>query len=383
MTWVRVPLLMKKNKAKALIENVYGIADIRINGDRPWDMRVHNEGLYSRFFRDGLIALGESYMDGWWDVDELDQYFYKLRRADRAIDDHRDWRTSLAYLMQFLVNRQKGRRSYQVARRHYDLGNDLYQAMLDKRMIYSCAYWRDAHDLDEAQEAKLDLVCRKLGLAKGMRVLDIGCGWGGFAKYAAEKYGASVVGITVSQQQVDLAKELCKGLPIEIRLMDYRDVGDRFDRVVSLGMFEHVGLKNYRRYMKVVSRCLEDDGLSMLHSLGGNISTNGVQSPWMEKYIFPNSMTPSIKQIGAVIEKLFVMEDWQNFGYDYDKTLMSWYHNFNSRWNSLSSRYNNRFYRMWKYYLLASAGTLRARGAQVWQIVLSKKGVEGGYQAIR
>jgi len=374
---------MKQDKAKALIEKIYSYADIRINGDRPWDIRVRNEDLYRRFFRDGLIALGESYMDGWWDVEHLDQYFYKLRRADRSIHDHRDWRMTLQLVIQKLMNRQKGARAYQVAQRHYDLGNDLYKAMLDKRMVYSCGYWKDAKDLDQAQRDKLDLICRKLGLEKGMRVLDIGCGWGGFAKYAAEEYGVSVVGLTVSKEQAELARELCKGLSVEIRLQDYRRVQGTFDRVLSIGMFEHVGLKNYRKYMEVVHRVLTDEGLSLLHTLGGNVSSNGVQSPWMEKYIFPNSMTPSIKQIGSTVEKLFVMEDWQNFGFDYDKTLMSWFDNFNTHWDSLKSRYDERFYRMWKYYLLASAGTLRAREAQVWQIVLSKKGVEGGYRAIR
>jgi cyclopropane-fatty-acyl-phospholipid synthase len=251
--------------------------------------------------------------------------------------------------------------------------------MLDKRMVYTCGYWKDAKTLDEAQEAKLDLTCKKLNLKPGMKVLDIGCGWGSFAKYAAEKYKVKVVGITVSKEQAVLAKALCKGLPIEIRLQDYRDLNEKFDRIVSLGMFEHVGYKNYKTYMKVVHRCLKDDGLFLLHTIGGNKSVKSTD-PWIDKYIFPNSMLPSIKQMGDAIEDYFVMEDWHNFSADYDKTLMAWYNNFENSWNKLKDDYDERFHRMWRYYLLACAGTFRARKSQLWQIVLSKDGIKEGYR---
>jgi cyclopropane-fatty-acyl-phospholipid synthase len=254
--------------------------------------------------------------------------------------------------------------------------------MLDTRMIYTCAYWTKAATLDEAQENKLELTCRKLELERGMKVLDIGCGWGGFAKYAAERFGVSVTGLTVSAEQAKSARELCRGLPVEIRLLDYRQFHGQFDRVVSLGMFEHVGYKSYRVYMEKASRYLKDNGLFLLHTIGTNISSKW-NDPWIDHYIFPGSLLPSIQQIGKAIEGLFVMEDWHNFGADYDKTLMAWHQNFVNHWDDLKGRYDEIFFRMWKYYLLSCAGAFRARKNQLWQIVLSKKGVPGGYVSLR
>jgi len=248
-------------------------------------------------------------------------------------------------------------------------------------MIYSCGFWHGAENLDEAQENKLDLICRKIYLEPGMKILDIGCGWGGFAKFAAEKYGANVVGITVSKEQAEFAKINCHGLPVEIRLQDYRSLDyEKFDRIVSIGMFEHVGPRNYQAYMKAVHSCLTDNGLFLLHTIGGNKSVFSVD-PWINKYIFPGGVLPSIKQIGESIEKFFVMEDWHNFGTDYDKTLMEWYENFEKTWSDIRNQYDEKFYRMWKYYLLVCAGAFRARNIQLWQIILSKK-IFGEYKSI-
>jgi cyclopropane-fatty-acyl-phospholipid synthase len=269
-----------------------------------------------------------------------------------------------------------------VGEEHYDMGNELYKAMLDKRLTYTCGYWKNAKNLDEAQEAKLDLVCRKLNLKPGQRILDIGCGWGSFMKFAAEKYGVSCVGVTVSKEQIALGKELCKGLPVEFRLEDYRDVNEQFDHVVSLGMFEHVGYKNYDEFMQVAHRCLKDGGLFLLHTFGNPVSEKA-PDPWFHKYIFPNGMAPSIAQIGTAIEGKFIMEDWHNFGFDYSLTLKAWYDNFEAAWPSLKHLYNDRFYRMWRYYLLSLSGNFGARGFQLWQIVLSKEGVKGGYTSVR
>ena len=254
--------------------------------------------------------------------------------------------------------------------------------MLDKRLTYTCGYWRTANNLDEAQEAKLDLVCRKLGLKSGQSVLDIGGGWGSFAKFAAEKYGAKVTVVTVSKEQVELGQKLCAGWPVTFLLQDYREVKGKFDQIVSLGMIEHVGYKNYRTYMEVAERCLAADGLFLLHTIGGNESAKSTE-PWIAKYIFPNSMLPSIKQLGQSIEGLFVMEDWENFSAYYEPTLMAWFANFDRHWPELKDKYGDRFYRLWKYYLLSCAGSFRARKNQLWQIVLSKQGVPGGYKSIR
>ncbi len=373
---------MAYSTLESTIQSLLAPADIQLQGNRPWDIHIYNNALYSRVLAEGSIGLGESYMDGWWDCHALDQCFARI--LSHRITERLPLTRQLMWhiIKAKFYNLQKGRRSWNVGTHHYDLGNDLYTAMLDKRLVYTCAYWQDAHTLDSAQEAKLELVCKKLHLQPGMSVLDIGCGWGSFARYAAEKYQVRVVGITISQEQVTLARELCRHVPVEIRLQDYRDVREPFDRIVSLGMFEHVGYKNYRTYFEVAHRCLKEQGLFLLHTIGTNISTT-CGDPWLEKYIFPNSMLPSIKQIGAAIERLFVMEDWHNFSAFYDRTLIAWFTNFTAAWPLLQTRYNERFYRMWTYYLLSCAGAFRARHCQLWQIVISKGGVPGGYTSIR
>jgi cyclopropane-fatty-acyl-phospholipid synthase len=292
------------------------------------------------------------------------------------------WREIPRVLAAKILNLQTPGRSYRVGEQHYDIGNALYERMLGRRLIYSCGYWREADNLDDAQIAKIDVICRKLGLEPGMRVLDIGCGWGEAARYMAEQYGVEVVGVTISREQVDYGQRLCRDLPVDIRLQDYRSVEERFDRLVSIGMFEHVGYKNYETFMDVAARCLEPHGLFMLHTIGNNQS-NAITDPWIARYIFPNSMTPSAHQITGAAEGRFVLEDWHNFGADYDRTLMAWFANFDAHWPELAEGYGQRFYRMWKYYLLSCAGAFRARQNQLWQIVLSPSGVPGGYRSIR
>ncbi|MBW2649357.1 MAG: cyclopropane fatty acyl phospholipid synthase [Deltaproteobacteria bacterium] len=367
---------MKTFKQQA--ERLLGDVDVKINGTRPWDMKVHNERLYRRVLSQGSMGLGEAYMDGWWDCDRLDEFFHKIlsEGLDKKV---RDWKVVIQHLRATLLNLQRKSRAFHIGEHHYDMGNELYKSMLDKRMAYSCACWKNAKTLDQAQEAKLDLVAGKIGLKEGMKVLDIGCGWGSLARYAAEKYGAEVVGITVSKEQVRLGRELCSGLPVEIRLHDYRDVDEKFDHIVSLGMIEHVGQKNYRTFMEMVHRCLKDDGLFLLHTIGGNKSVKKTD-PWINKYIFPNGMLPSIKQLGKAFEGLFVVENWQNYGTDYDRTLIAWFENFDRNWDKIKHIYDKRFYRMWKYYLLSCAGSFRARKNQLWQIVLSKKGSKDGWK---
>lgn len=367
---------------EAVAKNLLSKADITINGNKPWDIAVHNNELYTRAIGQGSIGLGESYMDGWWDCQALDQFFFKIFRADLIHHVPINLNTIFAVIKSKLMNLQSKARAFQVGEQHYDLGDDLFKAMLDSRMIYSCAYWKKAKNLEQAQEHKLDLICRKLDLKPGMKMLDIGCGWGGLALYAAKNYKVSVVGVTISKEQAKYAQEITKGYPVEIRLQDYRDIDETFDRIVSVGMFEHVGYKNYQIFMNACHKMLKDDGLFLLHTIGGNQSyTTG--DDWINKYIFTNGMLPSIAQIGKTLEGLFVMEDWHNFGADYDKTLMAWDANFEKNWPQLQSKYGDRFYRMWKYYLLSCAGLFRARNIQLWQIVLSKKGVLGGYESVR
>ena len=365
---------MAEKGAKEIVETLLQEAGISTSGNNPYDISIHNEEFYPRLLCDGALGLGESYMDGWWDCEAIDQLLDKARRA--ALHERmRGNGTKVAwhYLKSKVLNLQNCSRAFQVAEKHYDVGNDLYEFMLGKTMAYTSAYWREADTLDEAQEAKLDLVCRKLNLEPGMTVLELGCGFGSFAIYAAKNYGVSVKGVTVSKEQVKWAQKQSKGLPVKIELADYRNVTGTYDRVISIGVMEHVGYKNYRSYMETVYRTLKNDGIAFIHTIGGNRSVTAADA-WTSKYIFPNGMIPSVTQLAEAMESLFVMEDWHNFGPDYDRTLMAWHENFERAWPQLRDNYGQRFYRMWRFYLLSCAGSFRSRLLQLWQIVLTKQG---------
>lgn len=356
-------------------------ADIDFDGHRPWDISIRDPRTFKAILTRGSIGAGESYMEGWWDCTALDEMIARVlgARLQQRLSRTAVLRIGLLALMR---NPQTIRRSRKVARQHYDIGDDLYAAMLDPRMIYSCAYWHEGDTLAAAQERKLDLVCRKLRLQPGMRVLDIGCGWGGAAQFAAQRYGVEVVGCTISAHQAESARQRCAGLPVEILLTDYRKLQGRFDRIFSIGMFEHVGRRNYRSFMQHARSLLAPDGLFLLHTIGSNRSRVTTE-PWIEKYIFPNSMLPSTAQIAAAAEASFQVEDWHSFGWHYDRTLMHWQQNFDAQWPQLSQRYGERFRRMWRYYLLSCAGSFRARYNQLWQILFSPSGVPGGLPQVR
>ncbi len=369
--------------AERTVRKLLTQAGIAVNGKKPWDIAVHDPRFYRRVLAQGSLGLGESYMDGWWDCKKLDVFFEKIIRA--RIEEHLPHSLSFALhvLKSRVLNLQTKRRATRVAKEHYDLGNDFYMAFLDPYNQYTCGYFKDTKDLNRAQEQKLDLICRKLQLKKEDHVLDVGCGWGGFAKYAAKKYGCRVTGITISKEQAAFAREFCRGLPVEIRLTDYRDLKGSFDKVLICGMIEHVGYKNYRRILRKVWQCLKEDGLFLLHTIGTTVSVTTSTDPWTTRYIFPNSMLPSVSQIGRAIEGLFVMEDWHNFGAYYAPTLRAWYRNFVKSWPVFRKRYGERFFRMFEYYLLSFAGAFEVRCPQLWQVVLSKNGVPGGYVTVR
>lgn len=384
MLYQNVPTADKpksRNGYREQIERLLEPSGVRLNGDRPFDIQVHDERLYARVLAQGSLGFGEAYMDGWWDCEQIDEAICRIMRVgvDSAI---RPWHDITRVLLARLVNMQTKRRAYEVGRHHYDIGNALYERMLGRHMVYSCGYWASADNLDDAQYDKMDLIARKLGLEPGMRVLDIGCGWGELARFMAAEYGAEVVGVTISREQAEYGQQLCQGLPAEIRLQDYRDISGTFDRIVSVGMFEHVGYKNYRIFMETCTRILPSDGLLLLHTIGNNITT-ATTDPWIERYIFPNSMLPSAAQVAEAADEILVLEDWHNFGTHYDPTLRSWLANFDAHWAELADDYGERFYRMWRYYLLASAGSFRARKNHLWQLVLSPHGRPGGYVAPR
>ncbi|MCH9612209.1 MAG: Cyclopropane-fatty-acyl-phospholipid synthase [Chlamydiia bacterium] len=361
----------KKPSEQKLIEEMAHHAGITINGKGPFDIQVKDPKFYRRLLSGGSLALGESYMDGWWESDSIDEMINQLLRADLKDKLRPTFTLAFNFCKAFLLNMQSKKRSHKVVDDHYNLGNDLYEVMLDPTMAYSCGYWKRAKTLQEAQEDKFEIIAQKLGLKPGMRVLDIGCGWGGALKYMAEKYQIEGVGVTISENQASFGKELCKGLPIQIKLQDYRDLKGQFDRIYSIGMFEHVGPDNHLTYMKKAHSLLKDEGLFCLHTIGGNKECN-TGDPWIHKYIFPGGVLPAPTQITKAIRGLFTLEDWHNFGTDYDKTLMEWYKRFDAGYDQLKERYPERFYRMWKFYLLCCAGVFRSRQAQLWQVVLSK-----------
>lgn len=357
-------------------------ADIEIDGERPWDMRIHHPQTAERILARGSLGLGESYMEGWWDCDQVDEFIARvlLARLDEKVGT-----TALMVqgLRARLFNLQSLRRTWQVGEVHYDLGNDFFEAMLDPSMAYTCGYWATADTLEDAQAAKLDLVCRKLELRPGMRLLDIGCGWGSLMKFAAEHYGVDCVGLTISREQAEFGQARCSGLPVTFRLQDYRQfnrgASERFDCIASVGMFEHVGAKNQGAFFEMARRSLKDEGLFLLHTIGKNVRRTPTD-PWIDRYIFPNGDLPSLGQVCDASEDCFVVEDVHNFGADYDRTLMAWHARFEAAWPRFAARYGERFYRMWRYYLLACAGTFRARSNQLWQFVMSPRGVAGGYR---
>ncbi len=361
-------------KYEIVVKELFSKAGITVNGDQPYDIQIHDPRTYKRILAESNLGLGESYMDGWWDCQHIDQFTEKMFLAD-IINIKPSLNQIIAFLMAKVTNRQSVARASDVCENHYDLGNDLFIKMLDPRMVYTCGYWKNAKNLEEAQIAKMDLICQKLELKSGMKLLDIGCGWGSFMKYASKKYGVECTGYTLSKNQIELGEQLCQGLPITFIFEDYRKIVGQFDRIVSIGMFEAVGYKNFRTFMKVVAKALKKDGHILLHTMGANRSWYASE-PWYDKYIFPNGLLPSLSQISKATEHILVVEDLQNIGPDYDKTLLAWNDNFQNSWSELEKNYSPRFKRMWEFYLLQVAGVFRARNQQLWQIILTHPGTK-------
>lgn len=365
--------IVRKNMNAKHIEELLAHAGINLNGSNPWDIHVHDQRWYQRVWRENSLGLGESYMDGWWECERLDEMFCRLLRAGLKEKFRSKWKFMIHAFPAVLFNMQSRMRSRIVAERHYDLGNDLFASFLDPYRQYSCGFFQDTNELNQAQQNKLALISKKLDLQPGDHVLDIGCGWGGLARYAAENCGCKVTAVNISEQQLQHARKECRDLSVKFLDRDYRSIDGKYDKAVSVGMFEHVGRKNYRTFMRVVHDSLRDDGIFLLHTIGGNISCVSCD-PWITKYIFPCGMLPSIAQIAKAAEGLFVIEDLHNFGPHYDKTLTAWNHNFQAAWPTLRHDYDQRFKRMWEYYLLSCAGAFRARAIQLWQIVMTKHG---------
>ena len=374
--------------SKEIMADLLAKADVVVDGNDPWDIRVKDDRLFHDILLRKNLGLGEGYMRGWWECERVDELICRVLKSGTADRIRGCWKMLMRALPAVLLNLQDLSRARIVAERHYDLGNDLFQGFLDPYMQYSCAYFKDmdgnpdtqrdeevAAALARAQQAKMRLICEKLELGPGDTVLDIGCGWGGLARFMAEEYGCTVTGVNISRQQIAFAREFCAGLDVQIRELDYRLLDGCYDKIVSVGMFEHVGPKNYSTFMHSAARCLKPDGLFLLHTIGSNCTDLNID-PWISTYIFPNGCLPSVAQVGRASEKWFVMEDLHNFGPDYDRTLMSWLRTFRRAWPDLSEQYGDRFRRMWEYYLQSCAGAFRARDIQLWQFVFSPIGRE-------
>lgn len=367
---------------KQIFRDAFAEVGVTVDGGQPWDIQVHNPKFYDRIVIGGALAFGESYMDGWWDCEALDEFFFRVmyKRLDKRLPVN--FNTVFFALKAKFKNLQTKDKSKEVVIKHYDVSDDVFEKMLDSYMQYTCGYWETATNLEEAQEAKLELICRKLKLEKGMTLLDLGCGWGGLAKYAAEKHGVTVTGITISEEQAIVARKINQGLPVDIIVSDYRDFRGKFDRITAVGFMEHVGYKNYRKLMEILDENLNLDGICLIQTIGGNYDAK-TTDPWIDKYIFPNGMLPSASQLSKAWQGLFVLEDWQNFGPYYEDTLLAWIKNFEASWEDIKHNYDDTFYRMWRYYLHASAASFRARKNHLWHIVLTKPMHLGLYESVR
>jgi cyclopropane-fatty-acyl-phospholipid synthase len=362
---------------ESFLRDLLAKADVTLNGNKPWDLRVRDDRALARIIRDGSLGFGEAFMEGWLDCDRIDELAYRAYQANLA--EQIEVKTAILEALKVRLNPFGSKsRSHEIGEFHYDTGNDLFELMLDPHMIYSCGYWKRAQTLEQAQRDKLELICRKLDLKPGQRLLDIGCGWAGLARYAAEHFGVQVVGITVSKEQAELGRTLAGDLPVEIRIIDYREMNEGFDRVVSVGMFEHVGRRYFPDFFAAAERCLKPSGLFLLHTVG--YQREEAINPWYDKYIMPGVEFPTIANIANSAGDRLAMENlhvWD--GSHYDRTLMAWWDRFDASWHRLKGKYDERFYRMWKLYLQGCAGAFRADRMRVWQLVFSKDRPQGGY----
>lgn len=371
-----------KYRAANFIKTMLSDANILVGRD----IFVHDEDIFLDWVNRGMLAIGESYMAGKWEaIIPLDVVLTRLLQLPIAKKRKlfKAWNSKLIALCAHLFNYQSPSRAGIVGAHHYDIGNDFFKLWLDPNMQYSCAYFRgltDLTDLDKAQEQKLHLIAKKLHLEPGMRVLEIGCGWGGLACFLAKHYGVHVTGITISNEQLKGAREWAEREGVSnltsFEYCDYRKMTGQFDRVVSIAMLEAVGYKNMDHYYSVIERCLKDNGLALVHSIAANRSLRVPNQLWILKYIFPNGFLPSIAQMCLFTERKLVIEDVHNLGPDYDKTLMCWNQRFQAHCKNGTIVRPTVFNRMWEFYLLYCAAGFRARTIQLTQIVYSKNRAE-------
>lgn len=372
----------------ASLRSIAVAADIRFDGQRPWDLQVHDSQFFGELVRRGSLALGEGYVAGQWDCDQLDELINRLLRvrANQPLSLRGAISAAVERLRDQLINPQSLARAFRVGRQHYDIDHRVYAATLDRRLVYSCGHWQEASSLEEAQLQKLERICRKLQMQPGQRLLDVGCGWGSLAAHAAEHHGVRVTAITVSAAQYLWVREHYGHLPIQVELCDYRSLPGllrgRFERIASVGMFEHVGQRNHPCFFRCMQQLMEADGLLLLHTIG-HAGPRGGTDPWIDAYVFPGGRLPSATEVCRASAPHLRLEDWENFGGDYVRTLLAWWQNFQARWPELQGHLGEKFYRFWRYYLLSCAGYFRSGQGQVWQLVMSRPESSRVYRSLR
>ncbi|TMW56093.1 hypothetical protein Poli38472_008741 [Pythium oligandrum] len=352
------------------------------------DIIVHDEEIFLDWVNRGMLAIGESYMAKKWEaVTPLDEVLRRLlaQPTEKRRKLLKSWNAKLVGLSAHIFNYQSPSRAGIVGSYHYDLGNDFFKLWLDPHMQYSCAYFKDIEDtdLDGAQRLKMHMIAQKLKLEPGMRVLEIGCGWGGLACYLAKNYNVHVTGITISNEQLKEARKWAEREGVShltsFEYQDYRGMHGQFDRVLSIAMLEAVGYKNMDMYYSVIERCLKPGGVAVVHSVTSNTSRKIPIQLWILKYIFPNGFLPSLQQMMKFTERKLIVEDVHNLGPDYDKTCFVWNQRFQEQWklgkieNPMKTQSNPEvFKRMWEFYLLYCCAGFRQRTLQLTQTVYSK-----------
>jgi cyclopropane-fatty-acyl-phospholipid synthase len=345
-------------------------------------MQLTDPTLYRKLFFNPELHAGEAYMDGRMSFPGSSlRAFLTLFSVNRLSLGNQPMQKALRRVSRGLKRFQQANpvgKAQQNVAHHYDLGNEFYKLFLDKEMFYSCAYFRDEQEtLEQAQRNKCRLIAAKLNLKPGLRVLDIGCGWGGLARYLAEIADVEVTGVTLSKEQHALAVEAAKAAGLEsrvkIELKDYRHLSDKFDRIVSVGMFEHVGVGHYDEFFAKVNDLMVDDGLMLLHSIG-HMSPPGTASPWLRKYIFPGAYSPALSEVFPAVENNSLwVTDLEFLRVHYATTLRHWHERFERNRAAVAQMYDERFCRMWEFYLISAEMMFRTGSQEVFHMQLARK----------